>query len=40
MFYQSTPGYKGEDSFRYLRFNPDNDKDRFNSEMSFTVTVK
>jgi hypothetical protein len=40
IYYQSKPGFVGQDSFRYRRFNPDNDADRFNADISYTVTVK
>ena len=40
IYYQSKAGFVGNDSFRYLRFNPANAKDRFNAEVSYTITVK
>jgi hypothetical protein len=40
IFYQSKAGFVGNDSFHYLRFNPGNAKDRFNADVSYTVTVK
>ena len=40
VFYQSKPGFVGEDSVRYRRFNPADPKDRFNAEFTFTITVK
>jgi hypothetical protein len=40
VFYQSKPGFVGNDSFRYLRFNPADAKDRFNAEVSYSLTVK
>ena len=40
VFYQSKPGFVGEDSFRYRRVNADKTDDRFNAEVSYTVTVK
>jgi len=40
VFYQSKPGFVGEDSFRYRRLNADKADDRFNAEVSYTVTVK
>jgi len=40
IFYESKPGFVGTDSFRYLRVNADKADDRFNQEVSYTVTVK
>jgi hypothetical protein len=40
VFYQSNAGFTGEDSVRYLRFNPRDAKDRFNAEFTYTITVK
>jgi hypothetical protein len=40
IFYQSQRGFVGTDSFRYLRVNPQDANDRFNAEISYTVTVK
>jgi hypothetical protein len=40
VFYQSKRGFVGTDSFRYLRVNPHYANDRFNAEISYTVTVK
>jgi hypothetical protein len=40
VYYQSKPGFVGQDSFRYRRFNPNDAADRFNSEISYTITVK
>ena len=38
--YQSKPGFRGTDRFRYSRVNADKSDDRFNTEMNFTVRVK
>jgi hypothetical protein len=40
VFYQSNPGFVGQDSFRYQRLNPRDAGDRFNTEISYTITVK
>jgi hypothetical protein len=40
VYYQSKPGFVGQDSFRYLRFNPNNAADRLNGEITYTITVK
>ena len=40
IYYQSKPGFVGQDSFRYLRLNPKDPGDRFNSNISYTITVK
>lgn len=40
VFYQSKPGFTGNDSFRYSRTNADKADDRFNAEVSYSVTVK
>jgi hypothetical protein len=40
VFYQSRPGFIGNDSFRYRRFNPNDASDRFNSEVGINVTVR
>jgi hypothetical protein len=40
VYYQSKPGFAGQDSFSYRRFNPNDDKDRFNADISYTITVK
>ena len=40
VFYQSKAGFKGNDSLRYLRFNPNDANDRYNTEVSYTITVK
>ena len=40
IYYQSRPGFTGEDSFRYQRTNLDNAQDALNVEISYTVKVK
>jgi hypothetical protein len=40
IYYQSKPGFVGEDRFRYLRLNPKDAGDNFNTEVSYTITVK
>jgi hypothetical protein len=40
VYYQSEPGFVGQDQFRYLRLNPRDAGDRFNMEVRFTITVK
>ena len=40
IYYQSKPGFVGQDNFRYLRLNPKDAGDRFNSNISYTITVK
>jgi hypothetical protein len=40
VYYQSKPGFVGQDSFRYLRLNPRDAGDKFNKEVSYTVTVE
>lgn len=40
IYYQSTSGYVGQDSFSYLRMNPSNAQDRANGEITFSVTVR
>jgi uncharacterized protein (TIGR02246 family) len=39
IFYQSNPGFVGQDEFRYQRLNPRDAGDRFNLEIRYTVTV-
>jgi clan AA aspartic protease (TIGR02281 family) len=39
VFYQSKPGFVGADTFRYLRSNADISDNRFNSEITYNVTV-
>jgi hypothetical protein len=40
LYYESKPGFKGQDTFKYRRTNEDDPKDRLNGEMVMTVTVK
>jgi hypothetical protein len=40
VYHQSKPGFVGQNSFRYLRFNPNNAADRLNGEITYTITVK
>jgi hypothetical protein len=40
VYYQSKPGFVGQDSFRYQRLNPRDAGDKFNKEVSYTITVK
>jgi hypothetical protein len=40
VYYQSKPGFVGQDTFRYQRLNPRDAGDRFNMEISYTITVK
>jgi hypothetical protein len=40
IYYQSKPDFVGQDSFRYQRLNPRDAGDRFNVEVSYTITVK
>ena len=40
IYYQSKPGFVGQDSFRYQRLNPRDPGDRFNQEISYTITVR
>jgi len=40
VYYQSKPGFVGEDSFRYQRLNPRDAGDPFNTEIRYTITVK
>jgi hypothetical protein len=40
VYYQSNPGFVGQDSFRYQRLNPRDGGDPFNMEISYTITVK
>ena len=39
IYYQSKPGFVGQDSFRYQRLNPKDAGDRFNVAMSYTIEV-
>ena len=40
IFYQSKPGFVGQDSFRYRRSTPDRHGDPAAGEIRYTVTVK
>ena len=40
VYYESKPGFTGQDSFSYRRFNPNDENDRFNADISYTITVK
>jgi hypothetical protein len=40
IYYESKPGFVGQDSFRYQRLNPKDGGDRFNMEISYTISVK
>jgi hypothetical protein len=40
IFYQSKPGFVGQDSFRYRRSTPDRPGDPAAGEIRYTVTVK
>jgi hypothetical protein len=40
VYYQSNPGFVGQDSFRYQRLNPKDAGDPFNMEISYAITVK
>ena len=40
IFYQSKPGFVGQDSFRYRRSTPDKPGDSAAGEIRYTVTVK
>ena len=40
IFYQSKPGFVGQDSFRYRRSTPDRPGDRAAGEIGYTITVK
>ena len=39
IYYQSQPGFVGQDGFRYQRINPKDPGDRFNLEIRYMVTV-
>jgi len=39
VYYQSNPGFVGQDSFRYQRLNPRDAGDRFNAELTYVITV-
>jgi hypothetical protein len=40
IYYESKPGFVGQDSFRYQRLNPRDPGDRFNAEITYTIIVK
>ena len=40
IYYKSEPGFAGQDRFRYQRLNPKDPGDKFNTEVSYTITVK
>jgi hypothetical protein len=40
VYYKSSPGYVGQDSFSYARMNPSNAQDRSNGEITYSVTVR
>jgi hypothetical protein len=40
VYYESKPGFVGQDRFRYQRLNPRDAGDPFNMEISYTITVK
>jgi hypothetical protein len=40
IYYKSEPGYIGQDRFRYQRLNPKDPGDKFNTAVSYTITVK
>jgi hypothetical protein len=40
VYYQSNPGFVGQDTFRYQRLNPRDGGDRFNMEIRYTITVE
>jgi hypothetical protein len=40
IFYQSKPGFVGQDGFKYRRTTPDVPNDRSTGDISYTVTVK
>ena len=40
VYYQSKPGFVGEDKLRYQRLNPRDAGDKFNTEITYTITVK
>ena len=39
VYYQSKRGFAGSDTFKYLRVSTTDPNDRFNAEMSYTITV-
>ena len=40
VYYQSKPGFTGQDSFRYQRLNPRDPGDPLNNDITYTITVK
>jgi hypothetical protein len=40
VFYESKPGFTGQDHFRYQRLNPRDPGDKFNQEVTYIVTVE
>jgi hypothetical protein len=40
VYYHSEPGFVGQDRFTYLRLNPRDAGDKFNGEVSYTITVE
>jgi hypothetical protein len=40
VYYQSKPGFVGQDRFRYQRLNPRDPGDKFNQEVSYFITVE
>ena len=40
IYYQSNPGFVGEDRFRYQRLNPRDPGDPFNKEIEYLITVE
>jgi hypothetical protein len=40
IYYESRPGFRGGDSFKYQRTNEDDPMDRLNGEITMTVSVK
>ena len=40
VYYQSKPGFTGQDSFRYQRLNPRDAGDPLNNDITYTITVK
>lgn len=40
VYYQSRAGFVGQDSFRYVRLNPNDAGDRSSGEIGYTITVR
>ena len=40
VYYQSNPGFVGQDRFRYQRLNPRDPGDKFNQEIHYLITVE